>query len=152
VTGVTGPTGITGATGATGPPGSGVPSGGTTGQFLVKNTSTNYDTSWSSILTSPGIAGTSVSTSYVDYSGTNQSYASGATVNFPSFSGVIIVNNTTNGNVALWICGGGTAVKVSETLGTGGGTVTFNSGAYLWTNTGGPITASFGLIRTRNGS
>lgn len=33
----------TGATGATGP---GVATGGTTGQVLVKNTSTNYDTSW----------------------------------------------------------------------------------------------------------
>jgi hypothetical protein len=42
-----GPTGATGATGATGP---GVASGGTTGQILVKNSSTNYDTSWSNTI------------------------------------------------------------------------------------------------------
>ena len=39
-----GPTGATGATGATGP---GVASGGTSGQVLIKNSSTNYDTVWS---------------------------------------------------------------------------------------------------------
>lgn len=42
-TGPAGPTGPTGATGATGP---GVASGGTIGQILVKNSSTNYDTLW----------------------------------------------------------------------------------------------------------
>jgi hypothetical protein len=39
-TGATGPTGATGATGA------GVPTGGTTGQILAKNSGTDYDTSW----------------------------------------------------------------------------------------------------------
>jgi hypothetical protein len=39
-----GPRGATGATGATGP---GVATGGTVGQVLIKNSSTNYDTSWS---------------------------------------------------------------------------------------------------------
>lgn len=42
-----GPTGPTGATGSTGPPGPGVAAGGTTGQMLVKNSGTNYDTRWS---------------------------------------------------------------------------------------------------------
>jgi hypothetical protein len=42
-----GPTGATGATGATGP---GVASGGTAGQVLIKNSSTNYDTAWSNNL------------------------------------------------------------------------------------------------------
>jgi hypothetical protein len=40
---VTGPPGSTGPTGATGP---GVPTGGTTGQVLKKNSGTNYDTGW----------------------------------------------------------------------------------------------------------
>ena len=44
---VPGPTGPTGATGSTGPPGPGVAAGGTTGQMLVKNSGTNYDTRWS---------------------------------------------------------------------------------------------------------
>jgi len=44
--GAQGPRGPTGATGATGATGNGVSSGGTTGQILVKNSSTNYDTIW----------------------------------------------------------------------------------------------------------
>jgi hypothetical protein len=44
--GPTGPTGATGATGATGPAGVGVPTGGTTGQILKKNSNADYDTEW----------------------------------------------------------------------------------------------------------
>ena len=45
-TGATGPQGPQGETGATGATGPGVAAGGTTGQLLVKNSSTDYDTSW----------------------------------------------------------------------------------------------------------
>jgi hypothetical protein len=45
-----GPRGATGATGPTGPTGPGVATGGTVGQILIKNSSTNYDTSWSNNL------------------------------------------------------------------------------------------------------
>lgn len=41
-----GQTGSTGPTGATGATGAGVPTGGTSGQVLAKNSSTDYDTSW----------------------------------------------------------------------------------------------------------
>jgi hypothetical protein len=41
-----GPTGPAGPTGPTGSAGPGVPTGGTAGQELVKNSSTNYDTAW----------------------------------------------------------------------------------------------------------
>lgn len=44
--GIQGPAGSTGATGAAGAAGPGVATGGTVGQLLVKNSSTNYDTSW----------------------------------------------------------------------------------------------------------
>lgn len=44
--GNTGATGSTGATGAQGDPGEGIPTGGTTGQVLAKNSNTNYDTEW----------------------------------------------------------------------------------------------------------
>lgn len=47
--GETGPQGIQGETGATGPqgaPGVGVPTGGTTGQVLKKNSNADYDTEW----------------------------------------------------------------------------------------------------------
>lgn len=43
-----GPAGATGATGATGP---GVAAGGSTGQALVKNSATNYDTGWVTVAT-----------------------------------------------------------------------------------------------------
>ncbi len=50
--------GPTGSTGATGP---GVPTGGSSGQILKKNSSTNYDTSWatfiSQFLTNTGTLG-----------------------------------------------------------------------------------------------
>ena len=52
-TGATGPQGPKGDTGATGPQGpagangQGVPTGGAAGQYLVKNSGTNYDTKWS---------------------------------------------------------------------------------------------------------
>lgn len=45
-TGSTGATGAAGSTGPAGPAGSGVPAGGTTGQFLVKNSNTDGDAGW----------------------------------------------------------------------------------------------------------
>ena len=54
-TGPTGPQGPQGETGATGPQGSqgpageGVPTGGSSGQVLVKDSATDYDTSWSTL-------------------------------------------------------------------------------------------------------
>jgi hypothetical protein len=44
--GSTGPTGATGVTGPAGSAGVGVPTGGTTGQVLAKNSNTAYDTEW----------------------------------------------------------------------------------------------------------
>jgi|GEM_PF-4865230 len=45
-TGASGTQGTTGATGPQGSPGQGVPTGGATGQMLVKTSPTNYDTQW----------------------------------------------------------------------------------------------------------
>ena len=45
-TGAAGAKGDTGAAGAKGDTGAGVPTGGTTGQVLAKNSNTNYDTHW----------------------------------------------------------------------------------------------------------
>lgn len=45
-TGATGATGAAGAAGATGDDGEGVPTGGTTGQVLAKNSGTDFDTEW----------------------------------------------------------------------------------------------------------
>ena len=49
-TGATGSTGPTGATGATGATGQGLAVGGATNAFLVKNSATDYDTNWVSII------------------------------------------------------------------------------------------------------
>lgn len=46
--------GTQGSTGAVGP---GVPSGGTAGQLLVKNSATNYDTAWKTVVQSGHSAG-----------------------------------------------------------------------------------------------
>ena len=51
-TGSTGPTGATGPTGPTGDTGSGVPTGGTSGQYLRKSSATNYDTAWDTLTAS----------------------------------------------------------------------------------------------------
>ena len=48
-TGATGPTGATGATGPTGATGAGVATGGSTGQYLRKNSGTDYDTTWDTL-------------------------------------------------------------------------------------------------------
>jgi len=60
--GGTGPTGSTGVTGSTG---FGVPPGGSSGQFLVKSSDTDYDTAWTASLVSdvpPGSSGATGST------------------------------------------------------------------------------------------
>jgi hypothetical protein len=92
-------------------------------------------------------------TGMIDRSDTSQSYLSGATVNFSNFSGMITVNNQTSGNVALWLCGGGAAVKLGDSLNNTSGTIAYVSGilGYRWTNsTAGTITAVFAAIKTRN--
>jgi hypothetical protein len=56
-TGATGPIGETGPTGPAGPTGAsgiGLPTGGATGQVLIKNSNTDYDFSWSSITSGSG--------------------------------------------------------------------------------------------------
>lgn len=58
-TGATGTQGVTGATGvqgATGPAGPGLPAGGTTGQLILKNSATDYDTSWTSTIPIASVA------------------------------------------------------------------------------------------------
>ena len=60
--GGTGPTGSTGVTGSTG---FGVPMGGSSGQFLIKSSDTDYDTTWTASLVSdvpPGSSGATGST------------------------------------------------------------------------------------------
>ena len=54
--GETGPVGTAGPTGATGSVGPGVPSGGLEGQFLIKQSSTDYDTAWVTVPSATGVS------------------------------------------------------------------------------------------------
>lgn len=93
-------------------------------------------------------------TAMIDVSSGPQSYANNATVDFSNFSGMVMINrqDSGSGNVALWLCGGGTTVKLGESSGDQSGTIAANGGinGYRWTNnTGGTINATFMLFRSR---
>lgn len=81
-------------------------------------------------------------------------YAASATYDFSNFSGLVLINrqDAGSGNVSLWLCGGGFAVRLADSQGNQSGTIASNAGinGYRWTNnTGGTITCNFFTIRTR---
>lgn len=80
------------------------------------------------------------------------SVANGGTVAFPSCSGLMIVNNWSNGWVTMWLCGGGSVTNVGQVSGTVGSfAYTSGNAGYTWTNnTGGTVTVGFMFFRTRN--
>lgn len=84
-------------------------------------------------------------------------YNNNTTVDFPNFSGMILVNRQdSSGNVALWILGSGAVLKLGDSTGSAvSGTFTHVSGinGYRWTNnTGGAVTVNFFAIKTRSGA
>jgi hypothetical protein len=103
------------------------------------------------------IAGSSVGGAIINSYSNATSYANGATVNFSSFSGMVMINrqDASSGNVALWLCGGGTAVKLGDSHGNESGTIATNGAinGYTWTNnTGSTVTTSFTVIKGRLGA
>ena len=86
--------------------------------------------------------------------GVGTSIANNGTVDFSAASGMLVVNNWSNGGVTIYICGGGSTVAVSSVAATVG---TFayqpSVNGYRWTNTYGS-TATFGFffVRTRSGA
>jgi hypothetical protein len=82
---------------------------------------------------------------------TGTTVAASGTVDFPNMSGIIIVNNWTQGSVVIFSCGGG-AVTTVNTNGLYGGSVAYRSavGGYRWTSNH-PSSAdySFTVIATR---
>jgi hypothetical protein len=78
-------------------------------------------------------------------------YANGATLDFNNRSGLLVINNWTIGTVALFTCGGGGVVELTNTSSSYTGTVSFTSGVYRWTNsTGTAYTYNFFWIATRD--
>ena len=74
--------------------------------------------------------------------------ASGGTVDFSNFSGMIIVNNWNQGSVAVWIVGGGTYTLIAG-ISLYYGSIGY-TGAYRWTsNSPSTHTYTFTAIRTR---
>jgi len=91
-----------------------------------------------------------------DRSGTFASYVNAATLNFPAFSGMVLVNNANVGAVTLFLLGGNSATIVANSnTNPQTGTFAVNTGisGYTWTNTSGnTISASFTAIRTNSTS
>jgi len=95
-----------------GPTGQGVPIAGTIGQVLTKNSSTNYDTTWTSLATvatsgayadlsgTPTLATVATSGAYADLSGTPTAYAS---TSIDALSDVDTTTSApTNGQTLVW--------------------------------------------------
>lgn len=83
------------------------------------------------------------------------SIATGGNIVLSSFSGVVIVNNWTNGQCAIWVCGGGVTSLFASANSGSTGTMAYNGtyNGYQFTANYG-ATASYGVfaIRTRPGA
>lgn len=124
IQGAKGDTGATGATGATGPAGQGLPTGGTTGQVVVKKSSTDYDTQWK-ILTATDVgalesggtaaAATKLATArtiQTNLASTIAASFSGAANVTPGVTGILGIANGGTGNNSGYIRNG--AVDISK--------------------------------------
>lgn len=134
-----GPKGDTGNTGPQGPTGPGVASGGTKGQYLSKNSSTNYDTIWETADTTPTENSTKLITSGGAYTSIQKalpkvlwenpnktSAFSAQTITLPSndydyfivdFTVDTTYNSTICSSVKINVGEGGIAVLVAGTIG-----------------------------------
>lgn len=127
-----------------------------TASYALSGVSGSGGSASTNLITSSVIymSGSSVTDTYLDFSGTSQFYANNATVDFLNFAGIIIVNDTAaTGRVTMWLVGGSGVAKIGGTS-TDVGAVTFvttPSNRYRWTNnTGANMSGSISLIRTRN--
>ena len=87
----------------------------------------------------------------IDATGGATTIANSATVDFPAASGMLVVNNWTNGHVTIYLCGGGATTAVAS-VGSSVGSFTYNSGVagYRWTNNyGSAAVFGFFFVRTR---
>ena len=90
----------------------------------------------------------------LDTTFTVASYANGATVDFPSMSGMIIANDQlSTGYVTIWLVGGGNTTAAASHGGTPVGSMAYNAAVagYRWTNNSGETrSVAFAVFRTRN--
>jgi hypothetical protein len=87
----------------------------------------------------------------IDTSGGGTSIGNGGTVDFPSSSGMLVVNNWSNGHVTIFLCGGGGTAAIGS-VGATVGSFAYNGGigGYTWTNNyGSTSTFGFFFVRTR---
>ena len=108
----------------------------------------NVNTSSSFVQT--GTIGTAYA---IDASGNQATYAANATVNFPNFSGMILIDCQLDGTLSLWLCGGGAAARIGGSKAGGyDGSVAYNSGisGYTWTNANTSQNVNITAVRTRS--
>ena len=129
----------------------------TSGGIVYINTNGNLMvggnlTSRTQILSSTFTANTNITSYDFDHAGGTVSISNAQTINFPNFSGMIIINNHVSGSVATWIAGGGGVALLGATnSATGIGTITFTGGQYVWTSNANPAGLhTITTIRTRN--
>jgi hypothetical protein len=87
----------------------------------------------------------------IDSAATYISLGANGAVNIGGFSGMVLVTNTANGNTMLFLCGGGSAVLVSQSIGGAAGTMTnwLGSGYTFTTAYTSTANYSFQIFRTR---
>jgi hypothetical protein len=121
-------TSLVGATGSTGATGAGVATGGTAGQALVKNSSTNYDTSWVTLPNTVQVALTGTSTLGATQQSVEVNSATACTINLPAansmitsvggnqYPATIVIFNTGTGVVTVAANGANTIVGAATAV------------------------------------
>lgn len=118
----------TGATGATGDAGPGVPTGGSTGQYLKKDSGTDFDTSWADVDALPSQTGNGGK--YLTTDGIDPSWATLNTDANSTTKGLYEMSATISANYS--VTSGNNAVSAGPITVDSGVTVTVPSGS-VWT-------------------
>jgi hypothetical protein len=128
IQGIQGPTGATGATGAQGPAGVGVPTGGSTGQALVKTSNADYAFGWGT----PGVVVKNLasdfatgSTTNVDVTGMNHAVGANEVWEVRVIGRYQTVATTTGAGISLTIPTGATVTGVADIRQAASGTDSF---------------------------
>jgi hypothetical protein len=126
-----------------------------TALYIASNRTATFGgnlTSTTHLLSSTFTANTNITSYDFDHAGGTVSISNAQTINFPNFSGMIIINNHVSGSVATWLVGGGGITVLGATnSATGIGAITFVGGQYVWTSNANPAGLhTITTIRTRS--